>query len=113
MTDVVLNKRRVKPGKVDRLREWMAEIQRREDEALATLENEGMYTEATFLEETSAGTFLVYFMEAADMGRVREAYAESPHDIDTEHRAVMEEVLADEPSREHEPLYVLRNPDRP
>lgn len=62
MVDFVLTKQRIEPGKTERLREWTDEIRDREDEAVETLRNEGMYTEAAFLERTDEGEFLVYFM---------------------------------------------------
>lgn len=114
MTDVVVSKRRVDPGKVGRLREWMAEVREREDEAVETLQNEGVYTESTFLGRDEEGPYLLYYVEAEDFEAAMEAYRESDHDIDREHRAVMDEVLADDhPDEGIEPLYHLVNPDRP
>lgn len=114
MADVVLTKNRIEPGKTERLREWMSEIRSRDEEAVETLRHEGMHTEAAFLERTDEGDYLVYFMEAADIEAVFEAFESSPHEIDHEHRAVMEEVLADEPTgSEIELLYHMVNPDRP
>ncbi|MFC4553020.1 MULTISPECIES: DUF6176 family protein [Halorussus] len=114
MTDVVLTKQKVEPGKEERLREWMAEVRSREDEALETLAQEGMHTESAFLEHTDDGTYLVYFMEADDMDAVYDAYQNSDHDIDHEHQSVMAETLADfENVGDYEPLYHLVNHERP
>ncbi|WP_435358342.1 DUF6176 family protein [Haloarchaeobius sp. DFWS5] len=114
MTDVVLTKQRIEPGKTDHLREWTQEIQDREDEALETLEQEGMHHEAAFVEHTDDGDFLVYFMQADDMDRVFDAFAESDHPIDAEHKEVMREVLVDgENVGDYELLYQLSNPNRP
>ncbi len=113
MTDVELVRQRVKPGKVDRLREWMAEIEDREEEALATLRDEGMLTETAFLEDREDGTYLYYYMEAEDLDRVREQFADSDHEIDAEHKRVMETVLVDDATeRVEEVLYHLANPER-
>jgi L-rhamnose mutarotase len=112
MTDVILTKQQVEPGKVDRLREWMAEVADREDEAAATLQNGGILTESAFLEHAEDGTYLVYYMEAENVERAFEAYSNSTHDIDQEHQEVMSEVLVDDDGSEYEPLYHLANPDR-
>jgi Tfp pilus assembly protein PilP len=71
MVDVVMMKQKIKRGKTRRLREWMAEIRRREDEAVETYESEGMYSESAFIEQTDDGDFLVYYMESEDTGRGR------------------------------------------
>lgn len=113
MTDVVLVKQRVKPDKVDRLREWMAEVRERSGEAEDTLRDEGVLTESAFLEHTDDGPHLVYYMEAEDIERVWDQFEDSDHDIDREHKAVMAEVLEDgRDVGEFEPLYHLTNSER-
>lgn len=114
MTDTTLVKRRIADGKTDRLREWMAEVREREQEAIETLEDEGVLTEAAFIEHTPDGQYLVYYLEAADMDHVQRTFEASSRDIDVTHREVMEEVLADEPTEDgdFELLYHLVNPDR-
>lgn len=114
MPDVVLTKNRIAPGKTERLREWMAEIRSRENEALETLEHEGMHEEAAFLERTDDGDYLVYYMKADDVDEVFASFENSPYDIDQEHREVMDEVLASgADDRSIELLYHLSNPERP
>ena len=114
MSDVVLVAQRIEPGKTERLREWLAEIQSRREEAVETLENEGVYTETAFIDSRADGDYLLTYMEAADLERAFEAYESSSHDIDREHQGVLEEVLVDEePERVVEPGYHVANPDRP
>ena len=126
MADVVLLKQRVEPGKTDQLREWMAELRSRRDEAVETLQHEGLYTEASFVESRADGTFLLTFLEAEDIDRAFEAYESSTHELDREHREVLDEVLADvqpernievladvQPERNIELLYQVTNPERP
>lgn len=111
--EIVLVRNRIADGKTGRLREWMAEIREREAEALATLEHEGMHAETAFLEEREEADYLLYYMVADDIDRVFEAFAESPHEIDHEHAAVLDEVLADDqPAQDVELLYHLENPER-
>ena len=114
MADVVLTKQKIEPGKTPRLKEWMDEIRGREDEAIQTLKNEGVYAESAFIERTDDGEYLVYYMEAEDMGHVFEAFSESSHEIDLEHQEVMSDVLETEENvGEYELLYHLVNPERP
>ena len=106
MADVVLTRERVEPGCEDRLREWMAEVKRRESEAMETLAHEGMVAEAAFLDEQPEATYLMYYMEAEDLDEVYEAFRSSPYEIDREHAAVVDEVLADDqPDEQPELLY--------
>lgn len=108
MADVVLTKQRIEPGKTDRLREWCAEIREREDEALATLEDEGMHAEAAFVESHGGDEYLIYYMKADDIDAVYEAFSESEHAIDEEHRTVMRDVLVSgEDVGNYELLYQL------
>jgi len=114
MADVVLTKQKVESGKTEQLREWMDEIRQREDEARETHENEGMISEAAFLEQTDDGDFLIYYMEAEDMEYAYEAFGDSTHDIDAEHKAVMNDVLEDDPNvGGFELFYHFRNPNQP
>ena len=96
MADVVLVKNRIKPGKIDRLREWMEEIKSHPNEAIETLQYERMLSEAAFLEQRVDGDYLLYYMEAEDLNHVFDAFESSPYKIDHEHQAVLDEVLADE-----------------
>jgi len=114
MTEVALTKHRIEEGKEERLREWIDELQNREDEALETLEDEGVFTEAAFIEHGDDASYLVYFLEARDLETAVETYEHSDHDIDERNQEVMAEVLADgESGGEFEPLYNVSNPDRP
>ncbi|RDI72400.1 DUF6176 family protein [Halopelagius longus] len=112
MSEVILTKNRIEPGKRDRLREWMTEITTRREEAIETLRYEGMISEAAFLEQTDDADYLVYYMEAEDIDGVYEAFQSSPYEIDHEHGEVLDEVLADDqPKRDIELLYHLVNPE--
>ncbi|SIQ69031.1 hypothetical protein SAMN05421858_0094 [Haladaptatus litoreus] len=114
MTDVVLTKQKIEPGKTERLKEWSEEVRERKDEAVETLQNEGMHAESAFIERTDDGDFLVYYMKAEDIHEVYEAFENSTHEIDREHEEVMRETLESvEDVGEYELLYHLDNPDLP
>ena len=54
------------------VRDWAAELNRRADEVLATLRDEGVVVESVFLEQTASGDFLIYYMKAQSIERASE-----------------------------------------
>jgi hypothetical protein len=84
---------RVRPEKLDRLRQWLEEVSRRRDEALETLANESVRHEAAWLLHTRDGPVLAYAIEAEDLDHVDRAFESSAFQIDHEHRRIMDEVL--------------------
>ena len=98
---------RLKENSLERVREWAATINRRKDEALATLRDESVVIESAFLEQTPEGDFLIYFMKAESFERVAEAYQKSAHPIDEYHHEFMRETFA-----ERKPLELLIDLDR-
>lgn len=111
MTDVRLARCRVDPGKADRLREWYAELQTREEEVVETLRHEGVFTETAFLRESESTTYLYVYMESVDFEAADAAGDEEAFDIDAEHHAVLRDCL----TGEWEPLETIghyTNPER-
>lgn len=101
---------RVKEDKVEVLKEWMEEIQQRENEVLETFRNEGTRHEAAYLlQDTAGGAVLVYAQETVDPERAHQAFRESELPIDLEHRQVMQDVVAGR--LEAEELLNLSMPD--
>jgi hypothetical protein len=84
---------KIRPDRVEKLRAWMNELNNRKDEALATLEQETVWSECGYLIEAAEGPVLVYVMEAEDLTVAKAIVNENPHPIDLEHRAVMRDVL--------------------
>jgi hypothetical protein len=82
---------RLKPGSLDRVRAWAAEINRRSDEALATLRDEGVVIESAFLDSTGEGDFLIYYMRAENFDRARKVVSQSTHPIDAFHKEFKED----------------------
>jgi len=83
---------RVRPDKVDRLRWWLGELNRRRDEVRETFAQETVRHEMAFIVKGADGPILVYVTEAEDFDQARLAYQASTLPIDTEHRQVMKEV---------------------
>jgi hypothetical protein len=114
MPEVQLLRYRLKEGKRDQLYEWMEEVNSRRDEALDTLQAEGVYSEAAFLESRDDGEYLTFYLEAEDLEGAAEAFETSTHDLDQQFEQLLSDVAAPEhPDEDIEPLYHLVNPDRP
>ena len=90
--ETVCTKIKLKPGSLERAREWAAEINRRAGEALTTLREEGVVVESVFLESGAEGDFLIYYMRAESIERAREAGRASKHAIDEYHHRMMDEI---------------------
>jgi hypothetical protein len=86
---------KLKPGCLDRVRAWAAEINCRSDEALATLRDEGVVIETAFLDSSAEGDFLIYYLRAADFARASEVIAQSTHPIDAFHRQFKQDCWAE------------------
>ena len=95
MTEVACHRIKLKAGVIPRVREWAAEINRRRDEALATLRDEGVSVESAFLERAGDGDYLIYYMRAASLGRSSETARRSEHDIDRYHQAFKRDTWED------------------
>lgn len=77
---------RLKPGSLERVREWAAEITHRRDEAFMTLRNETIYLEAFFLEQAADGDYLIGVITAESFETSKEAVEKSSYDIDAYHK---------------------------
>ncbi len=84
---------RIRAGQEGRLRDWLAELAGRQDEARQSLAQEGTRHEQLYVLPGAEGSVLVYVMEAEDVQRAYSAYGASQLPIDLEHRAVLAEVL--------------------
>jgi hypothetical protein len=88
--------RRVRPGRNDELRKWLAEANcPRREEALETLLDEGCTHEQAFLIEGAEGPVVIYVMEVDDLHASQEAARSSGHPIDADHKRVMEQAVGD------------------
>ncbi len=85
---------RLKPGSIERVREWAKTINERKDEALATLRDESVILEIAFLDRTSEGDFLIYLMKAENFEKARDAVKHSLHAIDEYHQNFKRECWA-------------------
>jgi hypothetical protein len=84
--ETVCTKVRLKPGSLDRVREWATELRTRSDEVLATLRDEGVMIESVFLDSDEQGDLLVYYMKARSLEEAHAVFQSSPHPIDSYHQ---------------------------
>lgn len=92
-----------RPIRHSSLRAWLMELDSRADEVRETFRDESVRAEQAHIVAGNAGPLLVYVMEAEDFDRGGKAYTESRHQIETEHREVMRECLAESPKLD--PVY--------
>ncbi len=85
--------RRVKPGKEQKLRDWLGELMRRQDEVRETFLQETVSHEQAYLLETSDGAILIYAMEGEDLEKGKQAFQSSSLRIDLQHKEIMGDVL--------------------
>lgn len=84
MPKVQLVKFRFRKNGQNKWLNWSKELKRRKKEAVATLRDEGVHSEACFLSKD--GKFVFYFMEAGDIKKVQKIFDKSPHLIDAQHK---------------------------
>ena len=78
---------KLKPDSIDRVRAWAEEIMRRGEEALETLQDEGVVLECFFLDRRDDGDYLISIMTTTDIERSQAVGRDSAHDIDAFHQA--------------------------
>ena len=83
---------RVDESRVDRIRDWMLELKRRQKEVLETFENERTTHERVVLIPPQPDFIMVHSIERDDPVAGRAAFLSSQLPIDVEHRAMMDEV---------------------
>jgi hypothetical protein len=78
---------KLKPGSLDRVREWATALnETRREEALATLRDETVIIECAFLDSMPQGDYLIICMKAESVEKSRRAVQVSTHDIDRYHQ---------------------------
>jgi hypothetical protein len=92
--DVVCLRQKLKDGTLPVVREWATRLKSQPEELKKLLANEKMHVESVFLEETSEGNFLIYYMRADDVNRAYEISKMSNHPIDVYHRDVLSSAIA-------------------
>jgi hypothetical protein len=76
----------LKPGSIGRVKEWAKFILDNREEALATLENEGVTIESFFFLTLESKDYLIGYMRAKSMERAHEAVKHSLSQVDAYHQ---------------------------
>ena len=83
---------KLKPGSIQKVREWARVLGERRDEALETMRGESVVLETVFLDRTSEGDFLIYVMKAESFEVAERAALESANAIDAFHQRFKRET---------------------
>lgn len=88
--NVELTRFRVKPGKSERVDEWLAFLNDNMKDVLVTLEGEKMYVETIFRETLNGEEYLYWYSVQGEGGQEVE---QSEHWIDKQHLAYWDECI--------------------
>ncbi|WP_338729953.1 DUF6176 family protein [Haladaptatus sp. DJG-WS-42] len=122
MGDVLLVNQRIAPGKTERAKALLSQMDDPEyaDAALAILDAEGVHTESAFLRRGDDGDYVTYYIEAEDGATVYDVFkhvTEHPDELPNEMGAFVAEfnaVMDGDPYLvDSDVLYHLVNPERP
>jgi len=88
--NVELTRFRVKPGKSEKVNEWLAFLNEHLEDVLVTLEGEKMYVETIFRETLNGEEYLYWYSVQGDGGQDVET---SSHWIDKKHLEYWDECI--------------------
>ena len=77
---------KLKENSEDDVAAWATTINRRKDEALATLRDEGVEIESWFLMTLNDEAYLLSYMRSRDLERTHDVVRQSRHEIDAFHQ---------------------------
>lgn len=83
------------PDKVTVFHSWMEELQRRSEEVLETFRAESTRHELVVVLEQTDPPIVVYAIAVEDFIRAQEVFRKSQLAIDIEHKAILQECIAD------------------
>lgn len=92
--DVIASIIELKPNSVDRLEAWAKTLNERADEAIATLQDEGVELESWFHLSLAGKDYLLCYMRAQSIEKAQEIVKSSPHAIDAYHQQFKKETWA-------------------
>jgi Family of unknown function (DUF6176) len=93
--DVECFRLKLKTNAIADIRTWAARLNREMKEVKQLLQTEGMILESVFLEQTSEGNFLIYYLRSPDLKKAREISKASRHPLDIFHRDIMDNCVED------------------
>ncbi|MBW4618537.1 MAG: hypothetical protein KME17_04000 [Cyanosarcina radialis HA8281-LM2] len=84
--DVVASIIELKSNSLDRVEAWATTLKERTDEAMATLQDEGVSIESWFHFSLDGKDYLLCYMRAESIKKASEVVRSSPHAIDAYHQ---------------------------
>lgn len=117
MTEAFIRKQKVRPGKTERLREWIDDLvgeAKSDSQGVHNIwEEESLQTMSLFIEHAEDGDYLVWYLEADSLEQLIKARRTSTHPLHDTEDAMMEDVLEDpEETGDFEPLLHGVSPER-
>lgn len=73
---------KLKPGSIDRVRQWVREVTGRKAEYLEAIEAERSFVEALFLDSNESGDFIIFYHKAENIDQALEYFFKSDKPID-------------------------------
>ncbi|MFC7231263.1 DUF6176 family protein [Saliphagus sp. GCM10025308] len=118
MAEIFIRKQKIRPGKTERLREWMAKMGEEAEADSQGVQDiwsaESLYTISLFIEHASDGDYFVWYLEADSMDQLIDARRASTHPLHDVEDAMMEDVLENpNESGDFEPLLHGVSSERP
>ncbi|ELZ68771.1 hypothetical protein C457_10936 [Haloferax prahovense DSM 18310] len=97
MAEIFIRKQKIRPGKTERLREWISKMDNKaEADSQGVREiwsEESLHTISLFIEHAEDGDYFVWYLEADSMEQLIDARGASTHPLHDVEDAMMEEVL--------------------
>ncbi len=84
--DVVANIIELRPNSLEQVEEWARTLNERADEAISTLQDEGVIIESWFHLSLDGKDYLLCYMRAESIRKAHEVVKSSPHGIDAYHQ---------------------------
>lgn len=118
MADVFIRKQKIRPGKTEQLREWIAKMIDEADTDSQGVRDiwsaESLHTISLFIEHADDGDYFVWYLEADSMEQLINARRASTHPLHDVEDEMMADVLEDtEEAGDFEPLLHGVSPERP
>ncbi len=83
---------KLKTGSNSDVQEWRETLERRREEAVQTLIDEGVEIESWFQLEIDGDQYLLWYMRSEAMEQAHDAFAKSTHSIDAFHARKMAKI---------------------
>ncbi|WP_435348563.1 DUF6176 family protein [Haloarchaeobius sp. HRN-SO-5] len=118
MADTFIRKQKIRPGKTERLREWITKMEAEAEADSQGVQDiwsaESLHTISLFIEHAEDGDYFVWYLEADSMEQLIEARRASTHPLHDVEDAMMEDILEDpDENGDFEPLLHGVSPERP